>query len=153
MVTDYTITNESKNNISKALQSTDIIYMSGGNTYYLLFQLQQTGASQLIKAAVRQGKIYIGTSAGSQVAGPDIDPLYKPEDKKWAKKVKITKAMGLVDLVIFPHWGSKDLKDLYLNYRLKRNYTTDHKFIILNDYQYLEVLKEGYTIVEVRNKT
>jgi len=51
------------------------MYMCGGNTTYLLQQMQETGAFDLIVERVHGGKPYIGTSAGSIIAGPKI-PVY-----------------------------------------------------------------------------
>ena len=49
------------------------IYLSGGNTFFLLKHLKRTGLFQMIRDAVVQGQIvYMGSSAGSVVATPDI---------------------------------------------------------------------------------
>ncbi len=43
----------------------DIIYMMGGNTFYLLDVIRKTGFDKIIVDFINKGKIYIGSSAGS----------------------------------------------------------------------------------------
>ena len=70
-VSDYTITDKSKNQLKIDISRFDYIYLSGGNTSYLLQQSQKSGFISLIKELVQdKGRVYIGTSAGSIIAGP-----------------------------------------------------------------------------------
>jgi len=151
-VTDYTITGKTDGQIKKDIDSVDIIYFCGGNTFYLLEKIQQSGCAKTICDFVKNGKIYIGTSAGSIVAGPDIYPTYRLDNAKKAPDLKGYKGLGLVDFVIFPHWGNKFFKDLYLNRRLEHAYTTGNKIILLTNRQYVLVEGEMYKIIEVKKK-
>ena len=75
-VSDYTITGKTQEQIEKDLAPFDSIYLSGGHTAYLLQQSQKSGFVSLIKELIlKQEKTYIGTSAGSIIAGPKI-PLF-----------------------------------------------------------------------------
>lgn len=152
ILSDYTIVGKTKSQIEKDLSETDVIYMSGGDTFYLLYQMQRLDVKETFINAVKQGKIYIGTSAGSIIAAPDIWPIYRLEAEEWRIKVTDNKGLGLVDFIIFPHWGSDHFKDRYLNYRLEHAYNTDNQIILLNDYQYVEILEKGYQIVDVRKQ-
>jgi dipeptidase E len=149
-VSDYTVIGKTRKMILRAMETTDVIYMSGGDTFYLLMQLRRTMTYDIIRKLVKQGKIYIGTSAGSIVAGPDIKYVQDVENETWVAKVKDTTGLRLVDLVIFPHWGSEDFRERYFDIKLSKAYNTDQKIVLLNDFQYVEVLKEGYRIVDVR---
>ena len=148
-VFDYTITGKTKEAIAKEVKNVDVIYFTGGNTFYLLEQIQLTGSADVFRKAVINGKIYIGTSAGSIIAGPDIFPVYRLDKVKEAKKLRGYKGLNLVDFVVLPHWGSKHFKNLYLNQRLAHTYNTKNKLIILNDYQYIEVELDWYRFVEI----
>ena len=57
--------------ILPTISQCDIIYVSGGNTFYLLNELRKSHAAQAIKNAVKAGKIYVGESAGAIAAAPD----------------------------------------------------------------------------------
>jgi dipeptidase E len=56
----------------RAIEKTDTIFIGGGNTFRLLKALQDFDLLQPIRRCVRQGTPYIGSSAGSNVAGPTI---------------------------------------------------------------------------------
>ena len=81
----------------------DIIYVSGGNTFYLLNELRKSCAAQAIKNAVKAGKIYIGESAGAIVAAPDTRYAMQM-DKNGAKTSDFT-GLNLVDFCVVPHFG------------------------------------------------
>ena len=50
----------------------DAIYVCGGNTYYIMKRFKETGLDKIVMELVNQGKIYVGVSAGSIMAGPSI---------------------------------------------------------------------------------
>ena len=151
-VIDYTITNKTRAAIVKEVSQVDAIYFSGGNTFYLLEQIQLTKSANVFRKAVEEdGKIYIGTSAGSIVAGPDIYPSYQLDRAGEAKRLKGYKGLSLVDFVVLPHWGSKHFKSRYLNQGLAHNYNTKNKLILLNDYQYIQIEDDWYRIREIKH--
>lgn len=149
----YTVTGHTREEIGKKMDDYDILYMCGGNTFYLLQQLQKTDSLSLIKEKVLAGKTYIGTSAGSIVASPDIAPTQKLDSLVSASELNGTKGLGLVDFLIMPHWGSEHFRDLYMNRRLELAYNdTNHKYIFLNDNQYVHMGENGYIkIIDVRD--
>jgi dipeptidase E len=115
VVEDYTVTGKTAAQIEADLLAYDVLYFSGGNTFYLLQQLQQTGGFAVVRRLVQEeGKIYIGTSAGSIVAGPDIAPARNLDAMAQAPDLKGTRGLELVDFVVFPHWGSEHFRELYL---------------------------------------
>lgn len=151
-VKDYTITGKTQKNIAKDLQAVDVIHVNGGNTFYLLLQARKSGFDQWVKQAVSKGKIYTGSSAGSQIVSPNIEILKRLETKSYEKELKVFTGIGLVDFVILPHWGSKDFQILYLSQRLKLAYKPKNKIILLNDWQYVQVEGDMYKIIDIRDK-
>ena len=147
-VADYTVTGKTKTQIEEKLQKTDVIFFSGGNTFYLLQQIQLSGCADSIREHVEKGMPYIGSSAGSQIAGPDIWPAYRLDNVDKAPKIKGFAGLGLVDFIVFPHWGNDEFKDLYLNHRLEHAYTDKYKIILLTDNQYIVVEDDIYKIVK-----
>src|SRR5688500_11106813 len=59
-------------NAVEAIRSTDAFFIGGGNTFRLLKALQDLALIEPIRRRVREGAPYIGSSAGSNVAGPTI---------------------------------------------------------------------------------
>lgn len=151
-VIDYTITSKPVAAIKKDFQNVDALYVGGGNSFYLLQQIQLTKSAPIFKQAIKDGKIYIGTSAGSVVAGNSIYPSYNLDNVKSAPKLKGYKGMGLVDFCVLPHWGSEKSKDNYLNQKLAHNYNTKNKLIFLDDYQYMQIEDGWYRMIDVKNK-
>ena len=56
-------------NQHKILHSSDVIYIAGGNTFYLLEMAIQTNALEFLKDLVQGGKPYAGASAGAVFRG------------------------------------------------------------------------------------
>ena len=150
-VEDYTFTGKKKDQVKKDLENYDVLYMSGGNTFYLLQQMQKCGALSVVKELVKNGKIYIGTSAGSIIAGSDTSLFQYADNVLDAPELKGFKGLEFVDFTIFPHWGSEDFKDVYLREIMKQSYQEKNKIILLNNYQYVVVDNGWFQIVDVRD--
>jgi|GEM_PF-182620 peptidase E/uncharacterized LabA/DUF88 family protein len=87
------------------LEPTDVIYVCGGNTYAILKKMRDTGADKFIIDAVNKGALYIGVSAGSIIAGKNI------EIAGWGSEgdpndVGLTdlSGFGFTDVAVFPHY-------------------------------------------------
>ena len=96
-----------KDLIERTLQSCNLIYVSGGNTFYLLQELEKSGAKTIILEQVKGGKPYIGESAGSIIMAPNIS-YAKDMDvaEKAAPQLKSFEGLGLVDFYPLPHYKS-----------------------------------------------
>ena len=90
----------------------DIIYMMGGNTFYLLNIIRNTGFDKIIKDFINNGKIYIGSSAGSEILGNSVDIALGYDENK--VNMKDFTGLKIVDALIVPHSNRKEefLKDL-----------------------------------------
>jgi dipeptidase E len=86
-----------------ALSSYDMVFVAGGNTFYLLQQAQQVGFLDAVRRHVSAGKWYVGSSAGSVLAGPDIGPVHFVDNPEDAPELRTTMALGLIPEVVIPH--------------------------------------------------
>ncbi|EKD61987.1 MAG: Peptidase E [uncultured bacterium] len=146
-ITDYTLAGKKKSQLEKDLASFDYIYLSGGDTFYLLEQSQKSGFASLVKDLVlKRGKTYIGTSAGSIIAG-EMVPGYLADKNL---KLKNRNGYGFVNFTIMPHWGDPDFKDRYLKTRLKTVYKKGQgPFILLTNNQYIHVQDKCVEIINI----
>ncbi len=148
---DYTITGKTPAQIEKDLGGCDVIHVNGGNTFYLLLQARKSGFDKFIKSFVENGGIYIGSSAGSIVAAPDIGIRRKTKHEKFVPQLKDFKGFGLVDFIVFPHWANEEFKDDYLSKILIESYATSNKIILLTDTQYVLVEDDMYKIIDIED--
>ena len=147
-VTDFTLTGKSIRETKQVLDTTDLVFVAGGNTFFLLQEMNKSGFSQLIKEYVHKGMIYVCSSAGSVVAGPDIGLIDILDEREMAPELSSDEALALTDVVIFPHWGSPYFKDDYVK-GAEAVCKTGQKIILLTDDQYLLVEGERYSIESI----
>jgi dipeptidase E len=146
-VDEFSITGMSSSDIEAKLAGKQVIYFCGGNTFYLLDQVIKTGCGEIIKRKVNEGVVYMGSSAGSMIAGVRIDLMSKIDDKSKAPDLKST-GLGIIDISILPHWGSDIFREGYLS-DIESMYTEGVKILPLTNYQYLWVNGDNMTIVQV----
>ncbi len=86
------------------LAQADALFVGGGNTYALLKRLRQAGLLEPIRARVEAGMPYMGSSAGSNLAGPTI-----LSTNDWnVVGLREFGALGLVPFNVNPHYLETD---------------------------------------------
>ena len=101
-----------ENELKKALGGHDIIMVEGGNTFYLLKAIRESGFENVVRNLIAKGVVYIGSSAGSYVACPSI--IVSTYAKKQKDRCGVTDftAMNLVPFLIKAHYTPDMLPDL-----------------------------------------
>ncbi len=87
----------------------DMVYVCGGNTYYILQQIRRFCFKQALLQVVESGKVYFGVSAGSIIAGPSID-IAGIGDTADSNEADLTDTAGLdiVPFAVSPHYTDQD---------------------------------------------
>ncbi len=135
-----------KSQIEK-LNDVDVIYVGGGNTFYLLEKAIESGCLELIRKLVNGGTLYAGSSAGAVFAGPSIAPVAFIDDPEDAPNLKTNESLGLVDFIVLPHYGKEKYLDKY-KMVMKEFEDKGFKLITLNDEQAIVVEGDKYQIIE-----
>lgn len=104
------ISTASASDITGKLKRNDYVYVSGGNTFFLLQELKKTGADLLVLEHINSGKLYIGESAGSMIMSPNIEYVKDMDDCKKAVELNIFDALGVIDFYPIPHQGNFPFK-------------------------------------------
>ena len=93
----------------------DVIYICGGNTFFLLKKIKESGFDKIIKDSILENKIYFGVSAGSMILSPNIE-LAIPFDKNDIK-LKDLSGLKVINVYPSPHYIEKEkpLINKYIN--------------------------------------
>ncbi|VVB79104.1 Peptidase E [uncultured archaeon] len=137
----YTDINYTK--LKKSLEEIDVLYFMGGETFVILKKLRATGSDKLIKKFVNSGKIYVGASASSIIAGPNIKIASwgsDGEENLAGLKEKEWNGLNLTKVSIYPHYKDKLSKEI-----------VDFKKEIKNKYLAI-ALKDGEAVIINGNK-
>ncbi|MFA6518981.1 MAG: methylated-DNA--[protein]-cysteine S-methyltransferase [Candidatus Shapirobacteria bacterium] len=127
------------------LTKSQIIYVGGGNTFYLLHWIRKSGVDKYLKELLEDGRYYVGASAGSILAGPDIsvsgwDPTWDSNDIK----ITDTSSLNLTHLAISPHYTEKEEKVI-----IDKSKNFPYEVFPLTDKQAILVDNKNYCLVGV----
>ena len=139
------VSSASYESIVSALTQNDIIFVGGGNTFYLLQELRRSGADKIVAQEVNKGKLYIGESAGAVIACPDIGYCSGMDSPEKAPDLTDYTGLGLVDFYIVPHIGNEEMGEAAKKAVEEYNSRLDLK--IITDRQVIQVDGENNRIL------
>ncbi len=107
-----------ENQLREILKGMDVIFVGGGDTFYLSYWMQKSGLVEVLPELLKT-KVYAGVSAGSIIAGVSLGlasrPLENPQafrdknyDELGPKGQSAGEALCLVDFVVRPHFNNSD---------------------------------------------
>lgn len=107
------IEGKNENELMKIFIDKEVIYIEGGNTFYLLRSVRQSGFGKVIKNLLDRGVIYIGSSAGSYIACPTIEmsTWKKPGEEQARFGITDLTAMNLAPFLLKVHY-EPEMKEL-----------------------------------------
>lgn len=109
-VTEVDLKEENEESLMSKLGSFDVIFVEGGNTFYLLKYIRESGFNKVIKSFLDKGGIYLGVSAGTMVAGLNIESAnWKHMDKNIVSLEDLT-GLKLVPFVISVHIDESNIE-------------------------------------------
>jgi dipeptidase E len=125
----------------KSIEETNAVFIGGGNTFRLLKALQDLDLLDPIRRRIKDGAPYIGSSAGSNVAGPTIKttkdmPIVQPRSFD---------SLGLVPFQISPHFQDPDPNSTHMGETQEERIL---QFLEENDAPVLGLREGGFVRVE-----
>jgi dipeptidase E len=110
-VEDLEITQTPVEEIRDRIQQSDYIFVSGGNTFFLLQELRRAGADKLILEHIRKGKVYIGASAGSMILSHSIEYVQPMDFVEAAPELNGDfTALAVTQFSVVPHAANAPFK-------------------------------------------
>ncbi|MEE3954517.1 Type 1 glutamine amidotransferase-like domain-containing protein [Peribacillus frigoritolerans] len=91
------------------LKKYNVIYINGGNPFYLLYHMKKSGADLILKDIAKQNTVIVGVSAGAIILGPNIEVVNYFTPQINTVDMQDFTAIGLTDKAIFPHYDREDL--------------------------------------------
>jgi dipeptidase E len=91
----------------RIINTADLIYLSGGNTFYFLKSIRRNHFDRLLIKFVQRGGVLAGLSAGAIIMTPSIMTASYPKFDRDENTVGIRsfEALGLVPFEFFPHYN------------------------------------------------
>ncbi len=139
-ILEINITGKNEEILEEQLKNIDIIFVAGGNTFYLLEKTLDSGFDKIVKKFVENGKYYIGSSAGSVLVGLSIELVRLLDNPNKAQNLKSFDGLKLIDKMILPHYGNEKYQDKmdqilsdYANVQNKIIKLTDNQAAIIHN--------------------
>jgi len=151
-VEEIDINGKKEYEVMRLLELKDIIFVAGGNTFYLLKAMRACNFEKIIRKLLKFGKVYIGVSAGSIVAGQTIKTAGWKDADKNVVGLKNLKGLGLVPFDIFvhytPEWADTIIKEIpNLKKRAKRlKIITDDQGILVQGKE-INLIGDGEAVI------
>ncbi len=145
IVDELEVSTASRESAAEKLMKNDIIFVGGGNTFFLLQELKRSGADKVISQEVKRGKLYIGESAGAIAACPDIGYSAEMDAPEKAPDLTDYTGLGLVDFYVVPHLGHPEMgpgAEVIIE-----KYSSEMDLKVINDYQAILVQGDKISIL------
>ncbi|MDO8503345.1 MAG: Type 1 glutamine amidotransferase-like domain-containing protein [bacterium] len=146
--------------VKERVQDANIIFVGGGNTFYLSYWMQKSGLMNMFPELLKT-RVYVGISAGSmavtnslRVSSQVLEKSNKLTDEEYdelgPKGQSSAKTARLVDFTIRPHLNSEWFPKIRLNYLSEiakqipeTMYAIDDQTAIVVIDRKIEVISEG----------
>ena len=105
-VEDFDIKEKDEKEVFEKVSNFDVIFVAGGNSFYLLEKVKQSGFDNVVKELFDKGIIYVGSSAGAVILGPTLEPIKSLDDPTKAQNLESFSGLNLVKFVPLPHFDN-----------------------------------------------
>lgn len=134
-----------ENAVAGMMEDADIIYGTGGNTFFLLEKMRACNFEKHLRKALDRGALYIGSSATSIVCCPDIDYV-RELDYPSKAQLEDTTGMGLVKFYVMVHMNQPYFSEKFAK-KLQEMKKGNLPVFCLNDDQALFIDENSITLI------
>jgi dipeptidase E len=132
------------------LETADVLFVEGGNTYHLMYWFNKSGLSKILPKLL-ETRIYLGVSAGTIITTPSlVNADFEAEPLKDIDEEIFNDGLNLVNFMIEPHLNSTYFPESNLDNLEKRSneypysiYAIDDDTAIKIDGDNVEVVSQG----------
>ena len=133
-IEDLDLKDKTQDDLERILADKDIVFVNGGNTFYLLHWVRRSGFDKVLSHFLLRGGLYVGVSAGSYIVCPTIEQAtWKHQDRNRVGMIDFT-ALNLVPFLITAHFEEK-----YRTIVEQAAKMTDYPIVALTDRQAIVV--------------
>ena len=143
-VTEIDISTESYSTIQAVFEDADVIYFTGGNSFFLMDQLRKTETDELLKKELANGKLMIGESAGAIICAPTIQYIEQMDEKPEDYSQEDNEGLDLIDFYVLPHYLTAPFKKI--TERIMAEFS-DLNICAINNHQAIIVNDEGSKVI------
>ncbi|WP_270197914.1 Type 1 glutamine amidotransferase-like domain-containing protein [Bifidobacterium pseudocatenulatum] len=143
-VTEIDISTEAYSTIQAVFEDADVIYFTGGNSFFLMDQLRKTETDELLKKELANGKLMIGESAGAIICAPTIQYIEQMDEKPEGYSQEDNEGLDLIDFYVLPHYLTAPFKKI--TERIMAEFS-DLNICAINNHQAIIVNDEGSKVI------
>ena len=143
-VTEIDISTEAYSTIQAVFEDADVIYFTGGNSFFLMDQLRKTETDELLKKELANGKLMIGESAGAIICAPTIQYIEQMDEKPEDYSQEDNEGLDLIDFYVLPHYLTAPFKKI--PERIMAEFS-DLNICAINNHQAIIVNDEGSKVI------
>ena len=143
-VTEIDISTEACSTIQAVFEDADVIYFTGGNSFFLMDQLRKTETDELLKKELANGKLMIGESAGAIICAPTIQYIEQMDEKPEDYSQEDNEGLDLIDFYVLPHYLTAPFKKI--TERIMAEFS-DLNICAINNHQAIIVNDEGSKVI------
>ena len=143
-VTEIDISTEAYSTIQAVFEEADVLYFTGGNSFFLMDQLRKTETDELLKKELANGKLMIGESAGAIICAPTIQYIEQMDEKPEDYSQEDNEGLDLIDFYVLPHYLTAPFKKI--TERIMAEFS-DLNICAINNHQAIIVNDEGSKVI------
>lgn len=145
-IDEFDISKNDENKAFAKIAAAKILFIAGGNTFYLLQELKNKHLLQPIRERINNGLLYIGESAGAIILAPSIEYNKIMDSPSAAPTLTDYTSLDVVDFYTLPHYieapFTETVQKTFKTYKNKLN------LVPISNSEAIVITDKGHSIIE-----